>query len=193
MPVRIFATANCDDVVVFWRIDSPLPDCWGFAVERERKNDDGSVARSVLDNRVGFTADHPQAGDKRPSTEWPFQRFSWADHDVDTGDKVRYRVTPMIHDGTHLTQNLNERSVWTPWLDVSSDAGAGVGVSFNRALVISQFMARYLERLRVDEGLATLKDALKRFKDTIGDHELPIRKFLAGELRETVRRVSTRR
>jgi phosphatidylserine/phosphatidylglycerophosphate/cardiolipin synthase-like enzyme len=184
MPVKIFATANCDDVVVFWRIDSPLPDCWGFAVERERKNDDGSVARTVLDNRVGFTADHPQAGDKRPSTEWPFQRFSWADHDVDTGDKVRYRVTPMIHDGTHLTQNLNERSAWTPWLDVSSDAGAGVGVSFNRALVISQFMARYLERLRVDEGLATLKDALKRFKDTIGDHELPIRKYLAGELRE---------
>jgi len=184
MPVEIFATANCDDVVIFWKIDKPLPDCWGFAVERERKNDDGTVTRSVLDNRVGFKGDDPKPGDKRPSTEWPFQRFSWSDHQVDTGDRLRYRVTPMIHDGTHLTQDLNERSGWTPWLDVSSDAGPGIGVSFNRALVISQFMARYLERLRVDNGLATLKEALKLFKDTLGDHELPIRKFLSGELRE---------
>ena len=184
MPVRIFATANCDDVVIFWRIDKPLAGCWGFAIERERKNPDGATTRSVLDNRVGFKADNPQPGDKRPSTEWPFQRFSWADHDVNTDDRVRYRVTPMVHDGTHLTQNLSERSPWTPWLDVSSDAGAGVAVCFNRALIISQFMARYLERLRVEEGLPDVKAALKHFKDTIGNHELPIRKFLAGELRE---------
>jgi phosphatidylserine/phosphatidylglycerophosphate/cardiolipin synthase-like enzyme len=56
-------------------------------------------------------------------------------------------------------------------------------VAFNRGLVISQFMARYLEQLRVDEGLETLMDALQRFKDTLGDHEVPIRKFLSGVLR----------
>lgn len=184
MPVKVFATANCDDVVVFWAIDALLPNCWGFAVERERKHDDGSVSRKTLDNRVGFEKDNPQPGDKRPSTEWPFQRFNWADHDVSTGDRVRYRVCPMIHDGTMLVEGLSEQSAWTPWLDVSSDAGAGVAVCFNRGLIISQFMARYLEKLRVDEGLPDLKAALKRFKDTIGDHELPIRKFLSGELRE---------
>lgn len=189
MPVTIFATANCDDVVIFWRIDKPLADCWGFAIEREAKRTDGTVARTILDNRIGFKADKAKSGDRRPSTEWPFQRFSWADHSVDTGDRVRYRVVPMIHDGTHLTQELAERSDWTPWLEVSSDAGNDVAVAFNRGLVISQFMARYLERLRVTEGLATLKDALKLFKDTIGDHELPIRKFLSGVLRVDLTRI----
>lgn len=183
MPVRIFATANCDDVVIFWRIDEPLADCWGFAVEREEKRGDGRVVRTVLDNRVGFKADKIKPGDRRPSTEWPFQRFSWADHSVDTGDRVRYRVVPMIHDGTHLKQNLAERSGWTPWLEVSSHAGSDAAVVFNRGLAISQFMARYLEKLRVDHGLETLKDALTYFKETLDDHELPIRRFLSGVLR----------
>ena len=155
MPVRISATANCDDVVIFWRIDTALTDCWGFAIEREEKRPDDSIARTVLDNRVGFKKDNAKSGEARPSTEWPFQRFSWADHSVDTGDRVRYRVVPMVHDGTQLVQNIAERSGWTPWVEVSSDAGKDVAAAFNRGLVISQFMARYLEKLRVNEGLAT--------------------------------------
>ena len=189
MPVRISATANCDDVVIFWRIDTALTDCWGFAIEREEKRADGSIARTVLDNRVGFKKDNAKSGEARPSTEWPFQRFSWADHSVDTGDRVRYRVVPMVHDGTQLVQNIAERSGWTPWVEVSSDAGKDVAAAFNRGLVISQFMARYLEKLRVNEGLATLKEALKHFKETIGDHELPIRKFLSGVLRSDLVRI----
>ena len=184
MPVQVTAVANCDDVVVFWRVDTPIDDCWGFAVEREQKLSDGTVARKTLDNRVGFKKDDPKPNDKRPSTEWPFQRFSWADHQVDTGNRVRYRVVPMIHDGTQLQQLISERSRWTPWLDVSSHTADGASVCFNRGLIISQFMARYLERLRVDEGLDTLKQALAHFKSTIDDHELPIRRFLSGVLRE---------
>ena len=183
MPVRVFATANCDDVVIFWRIDKPLADCWGFAIEREEKRPGGQVSATVLDNRVGFKGDTVKPGDRRPSTEWPFQRFSWADHSVNTGDRVRYRVVPMIHDGTDLKQNVAERSAWTPWFDVSSAAGPDVAVAFNRGLVISQFMARYLEKLRVAQGLATLKEALAHFKETLDDHELPIRTFLSGVLR----------
>ena len=75
MPVQIFATANCDDVVIFWRIDKPLPDCWGFAIEREAKQDGCGVLRTTLDNRIGFKADNAKSGDRRPSTEWPFQDF----------------------------------------------------------------------------------------------------------------------
>lgn len=41
-------------------------------------------------------------------------------------------------------------------------------------------MARYLEQLRVANGLATRKEALKAFKDSLGDDELPIRKILVG-------------
>lgn len=183
MAVTVSAIANCDDALVFWTIEKAITNCWGFAVERERKDDDGNVTRVVLDNRMGFAKDHPKSGDHRPSTEWPFQRFSWADHSVDSGDKVRYRVVPMIHDGTGLHQDLTERSDWTKWLELSGDAGNKTSAFFNRGLVISQFMSRYLEKLRVDNGLATRLDALKKFKADLGKHELPIRIFLSGILR----------
>jgi hypothetical protein len=183
MPVSAFAIANCDDAVVFWRVTEPIPSCWGFGIERERKLEDGGVRRTVLENRTGFARDEPKSGDKRPSTEWPFQRFSWADHSVNTGDRVRYRVVPMIHGDGALQQDLDERSAWTDWLELSGDAGNGTSAFFNRGLVISQFMARYLERLRVEEGLETRLDALKKFKADLDEHELPIRRFLSGMLR----------
>ena len=142
MPVSAFAIANCDDAVVFWRVAEPIPNCWGCAVEREQKLDDGSVRRTVLENRTGFLRDEPKSGDKRPSTEWPFQRFSWADHSANTGDRVRYRVVPMIHGDGALQQNLAERSGWTDWWSVER-CRQRTSAYFNRGLVISQFMARY--------------------------------------------------
>lgn len=189
MPVKVTAVANCDDVVVFWRIDAAIDGCWGFAIEREQKLADGTVVRKPLDNRVGFVKDAPKSGDKRPSTDWPFQRFSWADHEVGTGDRVRYRVIPMVHDGVTLQQLLAQRSAWTPWLTVSSATANGASVCFNRGLVISQFMARYLEALRVELGLQTLKQALTKFKQTLDDHEKPIRVFLSGVLRSDLLRL----
>jgi phosphatidylserine/phosphatidylglycerophosphate/cardiolipin synthase-like enzyme len=183
MPVTIAAIANCDDAVVFWRVDTTIKDCWGFAVEREQKRDDGTIARTVLENRTGFARDEPKSGDKRLSTDWPFQRFSWADHSVNSGDRVRYRVVPMVHDGTALQQDVAERSEWTKWLELSGDAGNKTAAFFNRGLVISQFMARYLERLRLEHGLDSRLDALKKFKEDLDEHERPIRVFLSGILR----------
>jgi phosphatidylserine/phosphatidylglycerophosphate/cardiolipin synthase-like enzyme len=184
MPTQIRVIANCDDAVVFWGIDAPIKDCWGFSIERERAVAGQQPLREVLENRMGFAKDNPQSGDHRPSTVWPFQRFWWADHAVNSGDKVRYRATPIVFvDGT-LMEQTGGRSRWTPWTTLSGDAGDGISAFFNRGLVISQFMARYLEELRVREGLATREDALKAFKKSLDDHELPIRKFLAGTLRD---------
>jgi phosphatidylserine/phosphatidylglycerophosphate/cardiolipin synthase-like enzyme len=183
MAVEVRFISNCDDAVVFWRIAKRIPDCWGFTIEREQKQKDGTVQRSTLDNRMGFKADKPKSGDHKPSTLWPFQRFWWADHAVNLGDVVRYRVTPMVRTGGTLQELVSERSSWTAWTELSGGKEGGFSSFFNRGLVISQFMARYLERLRVKEGLATRKDALAAFKKTIGDHELPIRKFLSGALR----------
>lgn len=184
MAVKINLIANCDDAVVFWGIDKPIKDCWGFAVERERSVPGGGVQGLTLDNRVGFENDNPQPGDHRPSTVWPFQRFWWADHSVNSGDRVRYRVTPMVYALDHLVEQVDGRSSWTKWTELSGDAGDGMSSFFNRGLVISQFMARYLEKLRQAEGLATREDALKVFKNSLDDHELPIRKFLSGALRD---------
>jgi hypothetical protein len=180
---KVSVIANCDDALVFWSIERPIPDCWGFAIEREREVAGRSPVRSYLHNRMGFARDDPKPGDTRPSNEWPFQRFSWTDHSVDAGDRVRYRIVPMVHDGSELRQASNERSKWSPWLELSAAAGPGTSVFFNRGLVISQFMARYLERLRLDHGLKTRRDALVVFKKSLSRHEEPIRRFLSGVLR----------
>jgi phosphatidylserine/phosphatidylglycerophosphate/cardiolipin synthase-like enzyme len=183
MPVTVSFISNCDDAVVFWRIDKRIPDCWGFEIERERRQKDGTVQRTTLDNRMGFKADKPKSGDHKASTAWPFQRFWWADHGADLGDVVRYRVTPMVRTGGTLQELVSERSGWTDWTQLSGGKERGFSSFFNRGLVISQFMARYLEKLRVEKGLATRKEALAAFKKTIDKHEEPIRAFLSGALR----------
>ncbi|AKU99853.1 Phosphatidylserine/phosphatidylglycerophosphate/cardiolipin synthase [Labilithrix luteola] len=179
----VFAISNVDDAVIFWRTDDRIKGCWGYAIERERRLDDGSIRRDILENRAGLPKDEPRPNQHRPSTEWPFQRFSWTDHSVNQGDVVRYRVVPMLFSQGKLSQALDMRSNWTPWLTLSEEAGDKTNLLFNRGLVISQFMSRYLEDLRVKEGLGTLDDALGAFKKSLDDHELPIRKFLSGELR----------
>ncbi|HJQ59296.1 MAG TPA: phospholipase D-like domain-containing protein [Vineibacter sp.] len=184
MAVDLTLIANCDDAVIFWRIKRRIEDCWGFAIEREKKLGDGTIQRIALDNRMGFKGDKPGRGERRPSTIWPFQRFWWADHSANLGDVVRYRVCPMVHKGGKLQELISDRSGWTSWTALSGGKKDGYASFFNRGLVISQFMARYLEDLRVKKKLATRKEALVVFRDSLDDHELPIRRFLSGALRE---------
>ncbi len=186
---EISVITNCDDAVIFWRVDKPIAGCWGFALERERKMKDGSIERTPLDNRTGFKKDNPKPGDHRPSTEWPFQRFWWADHSVNSGDRVRYRATPMVYRDGDLHEDVAGRSDWTPWTDLTGEAADRISSFFNRGLVISQFMARYLEDLRLKKGLDTRAEAIIEFKKSLDQHELPIRHFLSGELRERLLRL----
>src|SRR5262245_3283246 len=121
MQTQVALITNCDDAVIFWLIDQPITDNFGFQVERERKLPDGTIQRKPIDNRMGFAKDDPKPGDHRPSNVWPFQRFWWADHEVNTGDTVRYRVTPMVFDGTQLVEQISTRSEWTDWATLSGD------------------------------------------------------------------------
>ncbi|SKC99725.1 Phosphatidylserine/phosphatidylglycerophosphate/cardiolipin synthase [Burkholderia sp. YR290] len=183
MTTNVRLIVNCDDAVIFWTIAKPITDCWGFAIEKESRTPDGKVARITLDNRKGFERDKPKIGEVRPSTDWPFQRFWWADFTANLGDEVRYRVTPMIHTQGKLRQLINEQSDWTAWIKLSGGTQDGFSSYFNRGLVISQFMSRYLEDLRIKNKLKTRKEALSLFKDSLTQHELPIRNFLSGTLR----------
>jgi phosphatidylserine/phosphatidylglycerophosphate/cardiolipin synthase-like enzyme len=179
MQIAIAGYANCDDAVVFWAIDRPIRDCLGFAIERQT----GRAAKvHVVENRIGFTDAPGRSGERRPSTTWPFQRFSWSDHQMDLGDRARYRVVPMLRDARgDLRRADAAASKWTPWLALAPAAG-GMSAWFNRGHVISQFMARHLARLRRKEGL-THSQALAAFKTRLSDHEEPIRLFLSGGLR----------
>jgi len=74
MPVQTNLLVNCDDALLFWKVAAPIPDCLGFAIDRERKLPNGTVSATVIDNRVGFKVDNPKAesiGPRRNGPEGP--------------------------------------------------------------------------------------------------------------------------
>jgi hypothetical protein len=165
MPTEIAAFANADDAFVVWRTDAQIQDCLGFALYRRRNG-----TEEVVENYVGFAGD---AGLSAPSTEWSFQRFRWTDHLVNGGDKVAYRVVPMLGPRP-LRPDTAGQSDWTDEVEVSG--GGKISAHFNRGIVQSQWVARLLENVQGRRQLEALLD-------TVGGSE---RAALAGELREVL-------
>lgn len=183
MKLRVYA--NEDDALLFWSIPEPLPGCRGFAIERKRKDAKGKKSEEFLPNRVGFENEPPpaklQAGQEavlKPSTEWPFQRFSWTDHDAGTGDTVSYRVVPVVRQAQRkLKPDESRASGWSEPKTLGAKGRSRFRPFFNRGFVMSQFMARYLAERNL---------TLRQFKETISDKgDKTIRHFLSGDLRTT--------
>jgi phosphatidylserine/phosphatidylglycerophosphate/cardiolipin synthase-like enzyme len=175
MPTKIAVYRNEDDCFIAWSVSAPVPGCLGFAIERELKRG-GKTKRSWLENRVGFSTEQVRPGAHRPSTEWPFQRFTWTDHETDTGDSVRYRVVPMIASSSGgLEQAASLSSPWSQMVTLGDEGTAAFQAFFNRGFVMSQFMAAYLQRTH--KTLAQFKATIKEQDDTT------IRRFLSGDLR----------
>lgn len=171
--IKVAVYTNSDDAFVAWAPSEFIPGCRGFLLERGRKTGTGEKVEPV-ENRLGFKKDKPKSGDHRPSTEWPFQRFNWTDHAVDVGNEVRYRVTAMIDTGGGRPYKKGPASAWTPWATLSADAGGGFSCFFNRGLVLSQFVARYLKAKKLTP--AKFKAQLKKSADP------KFRAFLEGDL-----------
>ena len=179
--LRIAVYVNGDDAVVAWAPSAFLPGCRGFLLERARKTAAGGTVIEEVENRLGFKQDHPKSGDHRPSSEWPFQRFNWSDHAVDSGDEVRYRVTAMIDSGTGRPYQHGTVSRWTRWARLTPTAGGGFSCYFNRGIVLSQFVARYLLAHQLTP--AAFKAQLKNSVDPA------FRAFLEGDLGARLRKL----
>ncbi len=164
---------NSDDAFVAWAPSEFIPGCRGFLLERGRRSGSGTKVEEV-ENRLGFKKDDPHSGDHKPSSFWPFQRFNWTDHAVDVGNQVRYRVTAMIDDGSGRPYKKGASSRWTRWAKLSPSVGRGLSCYFNRGLVLSQFVARYLRDKKISP--ATFKARLKTSLDP------EFRRFLEGDL-----------
>ena len=171
--IKVAVYTNSDDAFVAWAPSDFIPGCRGFLLERARKAGAGEKVEPV-ENRVGFPKDNPKSGEHRSSREWPFQRFNWTDHAVDVGNRVRYRVTAMIDTGGGRPYSDGPASNWTPWATLSSDAGGKFSCFFNRGLVLSQFVARYLKEKKLTP--AKFKAQLKKSVDP------KFRGFLEGDL-----------
>ena len=171
--IKIAVYTNSDDAFVAWAPSDFIAECRGFMLERARKTASGDKVE-IVENRVGFSKDHPKSGEHRPSDKWPFQRFNWTDHAVDVGNQVRFRVTAMISQGSGKPFKKGAASNWTPWAKLTPDAGDGFSCFFNRGLVLSQFVARYLKEKKLTP--AKFKAQLKKSVDP------KFRKFLEGDL-----------
>ena len=65
-----------------------------------------------------------QAAVTKPSTEWPFQRFSWTDHEANSGDTVSYRIIPILRNSSGKLERLDSHaSEWSPPRTLGVTAG----------------------------------------------------------------------
>jgi phosphatidylserine/phosphatidylglycerophosphate/cardiolipin synthase-like enzyme len=181
MTVKLKVYTNEDDALLFWSIPQPIAGCRGFAIERTVTDANGNKRTTMLVNRVGFAHDPLPAPDDapplKPSTEWPIQRFSWTDHDVGTGDVAQYRVIPIVRNAVAALEPLTaQASAQSAAVRLGAHSENGpFKPFFNRGLVMSQFMARYLSERKL---------TLRQFKDRIRDEDdKTIRRFLSGDLR----------
>src|SRR5437867_6613302 len=147
MTTKLKVFTNEDDALLFWSITKPINECRGFAIQRRIKRKGKKQTEDFLLNRTGFENDITLAAGKgptsKPSTEWPFQRFSWTDHDAQTGDTVSYRIIPMIRNSDgDLEQKESDASDWSAKRTLGTTAGQ-FKPFFNRGFVMSQFMARF--------------------------------------------------
>ena len=168
--LKLRVLTNSDDALIAWAPSAFIPGCRGFLLERERRG----AAVEAVENRVGFKADKPKSGEHRPSSEWPFQRFNWTDHAVDVGAELRYRVTAMVDSGTGRPYGRGPASRWSAWQTLGTGVGGGMSCFFNRGLVLSQFVARYLRDHQLTP--AQFKAQLKTGVDPV------FRRFLQGDL-----------
>ena len=175
MSLKLAVYTNEDDALLFWSADE-LPNCLGFAIERKWTRPTGMSTQDFLKNRTGFEGQATEPGTQKPSTEWPFQCYSWTDHEVDTGDTVSYRIVPVMQSSNGPEIDENGATQWSPPLTLSANAGGACSAYFNRGFVISQFMSRKLGNLQAS--------TLQAFKQQISQNtESEIRQFLSGDLR----------
>ena len=193
MAIQVKVHAGVDDAFIVWQTDLRVG-CRGFALRRKVRRAAGSppspealgppdadgFVEEIVSTWVGFEGEpEAPAGTRKPSTEWPIQKYFWTDYAVAQGDSVAYRVAPVVRDaGGALIEVIAEASAWTPATQIGPDTGGGVSCYFNRGIVASQWLARLLP----DDGTGKIRK-LTKIIATPGD---PTRNFLGGPQREKV-------
>ncbi len=169
--MRIRTYHNGDDVYIAWKTDDAIPDCRGFALRRRRNG-----SPEVVSTWVGFAGQKHTEGERRPSTEWPIQRYQWTDYMAEPGDRLQYQVVPMVGPKGALVPDEQNASAWTPEITLDAEVAPHLHAYFNRGIVAAQWVSR---RLGVKDDPAKAGKKLLEVVETPGD---PFRDFLAGGL-----------
>lgn len=162
---------NGDDVFVAWKPDGFIPDCRGFALLRRRNGIEETVS-----TWVGFEDDDVDEGERRASINWPIQKYQWTDYMAAPGDRLQYRVLPMVGpDKRNLHPDAATASDWTGEIELSPEVAPRVEAYFNRGIVAAQWVSR---RLGItDHDLKTT-----RLRTVISTPDDAFRNYLAGPL-----------
>ncbi|MBV8188800.1 MAG: hypothetical protein JO339_16290 [Alphaproteobacteria bacterium] len=190
MPIELKVHPGVDSAFLAWRAPY-IEGCRGFALTRRIKRLLGSApsptaqpdgegfAIEIVASWVGFANQEPAppAGTRKPTTEWPIQKYLWSDFQVNAGDQVAYRVTAVMGTEADLhpdDANPEHVSDWSPVCTIGAETTGGISCYFNRGVVASQWLSRALP----DVSPST---ELKKIIGTPGDK---VRNFLAGPIRD---------
>jgi phosphatidylserine/phosphatidylglycerophosphate/cardiolipin synthase-like enzyme len=171
MSLKVRVYHNGDDTFIAWKPSQFIPGCRGFALMRRRNR-----VEEVVSTWVGFEDDIYEEGERRASTNWPIQKYQWTDYMANPGDKLQYRVLPMVGTDKHnLRPDPDQASEWTDEITLSHEVTPKIEAYFNRGIVAAQWVSR---RLNITpQNLQTKK--LRTVIETPGD---PFRNYLAGPL-----------
>ena len=162
---------NGDDVFIAWKPDGFIPYCRGFALLRRRNGKEEEVS-----TWVGFEDDEHDEGERRGSTRWPIQKYQWTDYMANPGDKLQYRVVPMVGpDKDNLEMDTKTASKWTKGIELSSEVSPKINAYFNRGIVASQWVSRRL-------GITPNNLQSKKLETVINTPKDPFRDYLTGPL-----------
>lgn len=169
MNVKVYH--NGDDVFIAWKPEGFIPHCRGFALMRRRNGVEETVS-----TWVGFEGQSHQEGERRASTNWPIQKYQWTDYMANPGDKVRYRVLPMVGpDKDNLRPDPATTSDWTEEIALSHEFDPNIEAYFNRGIVAAQWVSRRL-------GITADDLKSKKLRTVIETPNDPFRRYLHGPL-----------
>ncbi len=178
MSIEIAAFANCDDIYIVWRSSKPIKNCVGYALLRTMYKGKKELREEVVLNRIDFNAKQPRPNEKVPSTQSPFRRCDWTDHGLNAGARARYRVVPVILRNGKQVIDDSQSSPDSNIVELSPRVDKTFSASFNRGIVMSQFVARQLGTVNA-KSIAAFKQRIVQEKDL---HD-QLRLFLSGDLR----------
>jgi len=201
--IDIRVLAGSDDAFIAWKSDF-IAECRGFALRRriKRGSDAGpspnavagpdaqGFVEEVVASWVGF-ADGPDVpeGTRKPTTEWPIQKYLWSDFAVRAGDLVAYRVSPMVGASTTMQERVDLGSPWSDAVEIGGDSKGKVRCYFNRGIVASQWLSRLLPSDPNPKKDTTVKG--RALMASIAKPGNNIRDFLAGPLRNRLLQLLT--
>ena len=169
MNVKVYH--NGDDVFVAWKPKGFIPQCRGFALMRRRNGIEEAVS-----TWVGFVGDQHSDGERRASTNWPIQKYQWTDYMANPGDRLQYRVLPMVgQNKNNLMPDSDNASEWTNEIKLTHEFEPNIEAFFNRGIVAAQWVSRRL-------GITDTDLKTKELSTVISTPNDPFRNYLTGPL-----------